>query len=110
MNVSAQRIGAAQDTEAEKRASRVWKSASGGVDVDFVGKNEESAPGHAFGYETARRRDKTFQRQSVELARRFGVRLLSTLRLFAQLDDLEPDQVLPGFHPELEERAILRFH
>lgn len=110
MNVSAQRIGAAQDAEGEKRASRVWKSAPRSVDVDFVGKNEESAPGHAFGYETAQRRDKTFQRDFVELARRFAVRLLSALGLFPQLDDLEPDQILPGIHPSLEERPVVRFH
>ena len=61
VDVNAQRKIAPQRAEPKEWASRVRKSAPGKVDMDFVGKNEKSAPGHASGYETAREAGKSFR-------------------------------------------------
>jgi len=46
--------------EMEKRLRGLWERALRQVDVDFVGKNENGSPGHAFGYERRRAGDKPF--------------------------------------------------
>ena len=48
----------------KKRPSRFWKSALCEIDMNFVRKNEESTPRHAFGYETAQLTDKPFLNRS----------------------------------------------
>jgi hypothetical protein len=48
--------------QAKQRSRCVRKSATGEIDMNFFGKYEESAPGHASGYERDQPGDKTFQR------------------------------------------------
>jgi len=49
-------------TPVQERPCRFGERTSRQVDVDFVGKDKESAPGHAFGYETPMVADKPFSR------------------------------------------------
>jgi hypothetical protein len=83
----------AESSDLEERPRCLWESAPGQIDLDFVRKDKKRAPGHASGYETCPSPDKPF-----------------STRLFAKLDDFEPDQILPGFRPTIEERPIVRFH
>ena len=93
MNVDRARDFSAKRRILEKWTSRSRQCAPRQVDMDFVRKYEERAPGHALGYKSSRSPDKPF-----------------SLGFFAQLDNFEPGQILPGIDPGIEERAIVRFH
>ena len=93
MNVDRAGDFSAKRRVVEKWTSRSWERAPRQVDMDFVRKYEERAPGHALGYKSSRSPDKPF-----------------SLGFFAQLDNFEPGQILPGIDPGIEERAIVRFH
>lgn len=93
MNIDCGQKLSGKGSAIEQGTGSFRKRAPGQIQMEFVSKDEKRAPGHASGYESARRSDKPF-----------------SVRLFAQLDDFEPDQIFPRLRPQIEERPVLRFH